>query len=262
MENESLAEAPTESQIIQFDSEVDDSEADRLEIKRLHDSILYHARFSLDEGICIGEILVRRKVRCGHGKFESWLESNVEFAERTARRYMDLFLYRELLKSANVADLTTAGKVITSAELAERIAKAEAAKGLRRRESLSKANRYRSGIVGDPVLVLDATRNHIVRSAHRAENCRKQTARANGVAFFAAMRVAAYFNTAPATRASAAHCGDNAANFQVHPVPHPRRELPAPWSLVLGDCHGPDCCCFTAALAARVSAAGSGITEL
>jgi hypothetical protein len=74
--------------------------------------------------------LVKRKGKCGHGNFKSWLDENVEFTARTARRYMDLFLYRELLKSDNVSDLTTGAKVIKSAKFANRLAKATVAKKL------------------------------------------------------------------------------------------------------------------------------------
>lgn len=41
-----------------------------------------------------------------------WIEENLEFAERTARNYMRVFAHREEVKSASVADLNRAYRLL------------------------------------------------------------------------------------------------------------------------------------------------------
>lgn len=66
-------------------------------------------RLSLKHAIEIGGILTDVKLRVGHGAFGSWLKQNIEFSDRSARRYMQLFDRREeLLKMDSVTDLNSA----------------------------------------------------------------------------------------------------------------------------------------------------------
>jgi hypothetical protein len=76
-----------------------DSETDRKEIKKLHDSVCYYTGLAVLEATRIGEILTRRKELVGHGNWIPWLKANVEFTEATACNYMRLFEYRDWLKS-------------------------------------------------------------------------------------------------------------------------------------------------------------------
>lgn len=77
------------------------------EITRLHNDILSAARTTLENAIRIGELLNR--VRASRkGKWLSWLKDNAPFSERTARNYLSCYKRRHQLKSANVADLSSA----------------------------------------------------------------------------------------------------------------------------------------------------------
>jgi hypothetical protein len=78
------------------------------EIKKLHSEILESARTSLDKAIHIGELLADIKAGTKHGEWLPWIEKNLEFSERTARRYLMCFERREKIKSARVSDLTDA----------------------------------------------------------------------------------------------------------------------------------------------------------
>ncbi len=79
-----------------------------IEIHRLHDEILSHARTSLDKAIRIGDILTTVKSTLKHGDWLPWIKEHAPFAERTARRYLFVFEKRAELKSANVTDLSNA----------------------------------------------------------------------------------------------------------------------------------------------------------
>jgi hypothetical protein len=84
------------------------------EILALHGEILSAARTSLDKAIRIGELLVGIKADLAHGEWLSWLKANIPFAERTARNYMRCHAERELLKSASVADLGEAYRLLAA----------------------------------------------------------------------------------------------------------------------------------------------------
>ena len=77
-------------------------------INKLHSEIGAALRLSLQHAIEIGGILADAKLQIGHGEFGRWLADNVEFSDRTARRYMLLFEKRDRLKSDTVSDLKTA----------------------------------------------------------------------------------------------------------------------------------------------------------
>jgi DNA-directed RNA polymerase subunit F len=82
------------------------------EINRLHQDLQSLAMQSLDHAIRIGELLSNVKTQLPHGRWIPWLNSNVKFSERTARNYISVFEHRTALKSARVADLTEAYKLL------------------------------------------------------------------------------------------------------------------------------------------------------
>jgi hypothetical protein len=118
MENQNgLAPAPTND----LEPLADDSEVDRVEIKRLHDSIYHYAALAIREATRIGEILTRRKKLVGHGNWLPWLAANAEFTEVTACKYMALFEERDWLKSKPPSlDLTDAYRKIKEKRKSEK----------------------------------------------------------------------------------------------------------------------------------------------
>jgi hypothetical protein len=82
------------------------------EINRLHGELEALAVRSLDHAIRIGELLSEVKAQLPHGRWIPWLNSNLKFSERTARNYINVFEHRMVLKSARVADLTAAYKLL------------------------------------------------------------------------------------------------------------------------------------------------------
>ncbi|MDR3413789.1 MAG: DUF3102 domain-containing protein [Formivibrio sp.] len=78
------------------------------EIKKLHGDILNAARTTLPKAIKIGELLTGIKDKTGHGHWLPWIEKNLPFSERTAQNYIRCFDEKDRLKSANVADLSSA----------------------------------------------------------------------------------------------------------------------------------------------------------
>jgi hypothetical protein len=82
------------------------------EINRLHEEICQATATSLDKAITIGGLLTRVKAGLKHGEWLNWVENNLQFGERTCRNYTHCFEKRELLKSANVSDLTKAYAVL------------------------------------------------------------------------------------------------------------------------------------------------------
>ena len=83
------------------------------EIASLHGEITTAARSSLDKAIRIGELLAGIKAGLAHGQWLPWLKTNIPFAERTARNYMRCHAERDRLKSASVADLGEAYRLLS-----------------------------------------------------------------------------------------------------------------------------------------------------
>ena len=84
------------------------------EIRRLHQEITDGFRITLEKAVRIGELLTQVKGGLKHGEWLPWIAVNCSFAERTARDYIRFFERREELKSANVADLGEARKLLTN----------------------------------------------------------------------------------------------------------------------------------------------------
>ncbi len=87
------------------------------EITRLHNEIIGHLQTSLEKAIRIGELLTEQKAALKHGRFLPWIKGNLPFSERTSRNYMRLYRERGRLKTANVADLSTAYRLLTEPKL-------------------------------------------------------------------------------------------------------------------------------------------------
>lgn len=81
-------------------------------IIQLHNEIRGLLVQGLEKAMILGELLIDAKKTLGHGHFTSWIEQNIPFDERTVRRYMGVYEFRERLKTDNVSDLTTAYKLV------------------------------------------------------------------------------------------------------------------------------------------------------
>ena len=86
------------------------------EITTLHAEIEYLVTRSLHNAIRIGELLARRKEQLAHGDFTKWVEKHLPFTDRTARTYMRLWRYRDVIKTENVSVLTAASRLLKKAE--------------------------------------------------------------------------------------------------------------------------------------------------
>ena len=84
------------------------------EIRRLHEEIGASLRLTLDKAIRVGELLSKQKAGLAHGEWLPWVKANCPFAGRTAREYMRFYQRREELKSASLADLSSARKLLTT----------------------------------------------------------------------------------------------------------------------------------------------------
>lgn len=85
------------------------------EIITLHGEILTAARKTLSKAIRIGELLACQKKKLTHGRWLDFVLSELPFSERTAQNYMRVFARRARLKSANVADLGKAYRLLADA---------------------------------------------------------------------------------------------------------------------------------------------------
>jgi len=84
------------------------------EIRRLHEEIIGSFRMTLDKAIRVGELLTEQKASLGHGAWLPWIRENCPFAERTARDYMRFWERREELKTASLADLAGARRLLAN----------------------------------------------------------------------------------------------------------------------------------------------------
>jgi hypothetical protein len=84
------------------------------QINRLHREICAAARTTIEKAIRIGELLTKQKDSLNHGEWLPWLAANVEFSDRTARRYVGIFDRQDELILDSVSDLTTAYRALTT----------------------------------------------------------------------------------------------------------------------------------------------------
>lgn len=82
------------------------------EIITLHNEVAGYLRMSVEKAIRIGELLTEQKAGLQHGEFLPWIKANLPFTDRTARNYMAFYSNRNLLKTENVSDLSSAYKLL------------------------------------------------------------------------------------------------------------------------------------------------------
>jgi hypothetical protein len=83
------------------------------EINKLHRELEQLGLDALGRAVQIGKLLSQQKGKLPHGGWIPWLRDNVVFSERAARNYVAVFENRTLLKSANVADLSEAYRLLS-----------------------------------------------------------------------------------------------------------------------------------------------------
>jgi len=83
------------------------------EVNRLHNDIFAIMLHSIQKAIRVGELLVQLKIRVGHGNWRRWIEGNLKFSHRTARRYLYIFQNRE--KITNAQSVFQAEKILAEA---------------------------------------------------------------------------------------------------------------------------------------------------
>lgn len=93
------------------------------QINEEHSQIIASYKHTVEHAIKAGELLTRVKNMCHHGEFLLIVNSKFPFSERTARNYMKVFEHSN--KTASVADLQEAYKLIESEEAKKKLAKEE-----------------------------------------------------------------------------------------------------------------------------------------
>ena len=84
------------------------------EIKKELSELNQSLKMTVQKAIHIGELLTQQKEFVGHGLFIAWVESNLDINERTVRRYMSVYEYRN--KTDKLSDLHEAYQQIETLE--------------------------------------------------------------------------------------------------------------------------------------------------
>ncbi len=82
-------------------------------ITALHTEIGGYLKTTLSKAIEIGGLLSEQKAEMDHGQWLPWIKENLPFSERTARDYIQFHERREELKTASVADMSEARRLLT-----------------------------------------------------------------------------------------------------------------------------------------------------
>lgn len=69
------------------------------QIRRLHGEIGTLLQSSLEKAATIGELLTRKKAELEHGQFTPWIEENLPFGDRMARKYMRVYEHRNQIEN-------------------------------------------------------------------------------------------------------------------------------------------------------------------
>ena len=93
------------------------------QINEEHTAIIESYKHTVEHAIKAGELLTRVKDMCKHGEFLLIVNSKFSFSERTARNYMKVFEHSS--KTATLADLQSAYKLIESEEAKKKLAEEE-----------------------------------------------------------------------------------------------------------------------------------------
>jgi len=83
------------------------------EINTLHSKNVGAAKSTIGRAIRIGQLLTKKKSTLKHGEWMPWLEKNIDFDDRTARRYINCFENKERLKLDSVSNLADAYRLLT-----------------------------------------------------------------------------------------------------------------------------------------------------
>ena len=75
------------------------------EINKLHRSITSNMRRTVKDAIRIGELLTEIKTSLPYGEWGNWMVQNIEFTDRTARRYMRCYRWKAQLTSDTMSEL-------------------------------------------------------------------------------------------------------------------------------------------------------------
>jgi hypothetical protein len=65
------------------------------EIRKLHGEIAESLQMTVAKAIRIGELLAEQKAKLDHGEWTPWIEANLPFSYRSARRYITFFENRD-----------------------------------------------------------------------------------------------------------------------------------------------------------------------
>lgn len=93
------------------------------EINTLHAEVVGSMRNAFEKAIRLGELLTEIKEDQGHGYWLPWLKKNTSISERSAQDYMLIFDHRKDFKSATIADLAGAKKLIADKKHTSRVGK-------------------------------------------------------------------------------------------------------------------------------------------
>jgi len=75
------------------------------EINRLHKEIQQGFYDALNKGIRIGELLIQEKAKLKHGEWIDWINKNLDFGERQARKYTYIYKRHKILNRNSNSDL-------------------------------------------------------------------------------------------------------------------------------------------------------------
>lgn len=87
----------------------------------LHNEIGGYMKMTIDKAIEIGGLLAEQKAEVNHGQWLPWVKDNLPFSERWARDYMRFYEKRDKLKTAKVADLTEARRLIADSKPSDNV---------------------------------------------------------------------------------------------------------------------------------------------
>jgi hypothetical protein len=95
------------------------------ECNRLHQKNVEAARTKIVRALRIGELLIAKKDKLGHGNWLNWFMKNIHFSIDTYENYKRLYEQREELKLANIQTLDEAYKLTRYANRKKRASKAK-----------------------------------------------------------------------------------------------------------------------------------------
>jgi modification methylase len=75
-------------------------------IKRINQLHKTFMKMTVAKAVEIGKLLTEQKEKLGHGNWEDWMRTNLEFSAATAKRYMRLYEAKDDLKTVTVSDLS------------------------------------------------------------------------------------------------------------------------------------------------------------